>query len=89
MLDVPIVGAVTAHPDRPATSHDVNSAQRLAAVWRRLELDLAPAAAAGLPGRTVLLVDDYADSGWTLTVAARLLRLAGAVRVVPFVLGVR
>jgi ATP-dependent DNA helicase RecQ len=36
----------------------------------------------------VLLVDDRTDSGWTLTVGARLLRLAGAEAVLPFVLGV-
>jgi len=87
-LGVPLVGAVTPRPDSPPTRHDVNSAHRLAAVARRLELDLAPAAAAGLPGRAVLLVDDRTDSGWTLTVAARLLRQAGATAVVPFVLGV-
>jgi ATP-dependent DNA helicase RecQ len=32
------------------------------------------------------LIDDYTDSGWTLTVAARLLRQAGAAQVYPFVL---
>jgi phosphoribosylpyrophosphate synthetase len=42
-----------------------------------------------LVGRTVLLVDDWTESGWTLTVAARLLRQAGAAAVYPFVLGVR
>jgi ATP-dependent DNA helicase RecQ len=82
------VGAVAPRPDSPPTRHDVNSAHRLAAVARRLVLDLAPAAAAGLPGRAVLLVDDRTDSGWTLTVAARLLRQAGASAVLPFVLGV-
>jgi ATP-dependent DNA helicase RecQ len=35
-----------------------------------------------------VLVDDRTDSGWTLTVAARLLRHAGASAVHPFVLGV-
>ncbi len=68
--------------------HDVNSAQRLAGVARRLELHLSPAAAAGLPGRAVVLVDDRTDSGWTLTVASRLLRRAGASAVHPFVLAV-
>ncbi|CAN5372665.1 RecQ family ATP-dependent DNA helicase [soil metagenome] len=87
-LGVPVVGSV-----RPAAStapgrHDVNSAQRLAGVTQRLELDLSPAAVAGLPGRAVVLVDDRTDSGWTLTVAARLLRGAGASAVHPFVLGV-
>ena len=34
----------------------------------------------------VLLVDDLADSRWTLTVAGRLLRRAGAEAVLPFTL---
>jgi ATP-dependent DNA helicase RecQ len=37
----------------------------------------------------VLLVDDLADSRWTLTVAARELRRAGATGVLPFVVGLR
>jgi ATP-dependent DNA helicase RecQ len=37
----------------------------------------------------VLLVDDWTESGWTLTVASRLLRRAGARAVHPFVLAVR
>ena len=36
----------------------------------------------------VLLVDDLADSRWTLTVAARALRRAGAAEVLPFVLAI-
>jgi ATP-dependent DNA helicase RecQ len=35
----------------------------------------------------LLLIDDYTDSGWTLTVTSRLLRRAGAGAVYPFVLG--
>ena len=34
----------------------------------------------------VLLIDDIADSRWTITVAARALRRAGAANVLPFVL---
>jgi ATP-dependent DNA helicase RecQ len=34
----------------------------------------------------VLLVDDVADSGWTLTMAARVVRAAGAADVLPFAL---
>jgi ATP-dependent DNA helicase RecQ len=34
----------------------------------------------------VLLVDDLASSRWTLTVAAQVLRHAGAPGVLPFVL---
>jgi len=86
-LGVPVVGAVVPAEHSAPGRHDVNSAQRLASVERRLRLDLPPAAAAGLAGRSVLLVDDREDSGWTLTVAARLLRRAGAGEVLPFVLG--
>lgn len=86
-LGIPVVGAVRPEAGSTPGRHDVNSAHRLAGVVRRLELDLSPAAAAGLPGRRVLLVDDRVDSGWTLTVAARMLRQAGAQEVLPLVLG--
>src|SRR5690606_5622040 len=85
----PPVGAVSPAPEQPPGRHDVNSATRLAGVHRRLGLDLGEAARDGLPGRAVLLVDDYTDTGWTLTVAARLLRRAGAAAVHPFVLAQR
>jgi ATP-dependent DNA helicase RecQ len=89
-LGVPMIGAIgpVAGQEQPGR-HDVNSAMRLAGVARRLQLQLGEGALRGLPGRTVLLVDDYTDSGWTMTVAARLLREAGAAAVYPFVLGVR
>lgn len=89
-LGVPMIGAVgpVAGQEEPGR-HDLNSAMRLAGVARRLQLQLGDGALRGLPGRSVLLVDDYTDSGWTLTVAARLLRQAGAAAVYPFVLGVR
>nr|WP_066582224.1 RecQ family ATP-dependent DNA helicase [Cellulomonas timonensis] len=87
-LGIPVVGTLRPIGGAPAARHDVNSAQRLAGVVRRLELDLSPAASAGLPGRSVLLLDDRTDSGWTLTVGARLLRQAGASAVFPFVLGI-
>ena len=76
---LPLLG--TLHPigDRPDTH--ANSAQRLGAVWGGLaEPDFA------LPAGPVLLVDDVIDSGWTLTVAARMLRRAGAAAVLPFAL---
>ncbi|WP_159808491.1 RecQ family ATP-dependent DNA helicase [Cellulomonas citrea] len=83
---LPLVGAVGPVGDAPPDRHDVNSAQRLAGVHRRLGLELSESALTGLAGRSVLLVDDRTDSGWTLTVAARLLRRAGAAQVHPFVL---
>ena len=42
----------------------------------------------GFAGRPVLLLDDVMDSGWTLTLAARLVRQAGASAVYPFTLGI-
>ena len=63
-----------------------NSAQRLAALWRSLTVpDTLRAALAGSPG-PVLLVDDRIDTGWTMTVAAKLLRDCGVPAVHPFVL---
>jgi ATP-dependent DNA helicase RecQ len=63
-----------------------NSAFRLAGLWGRLvvggELRNRLAAIDG----PVLLVDDLADSRWTMTVAGRELRRAGASAVLPFVL---
>ena len=87
-LGVPVVGRVAPRVGILPGRHDVNSATRLAGVWGRLALDLPAATADGLPGRSVLLVDDRTDSGWTLTVAAHLLREAGAAAVLPLVLAV-
>jgi len=64
-----------------------NSAFRLAGVWQAFEV---PAQLSGaleaLGGAPVLLVDDLIDSRWTMTVAGRALRLAGAGSVLPFAL---
>ncbi|MFC0672466.1 RecQ family ATP-dependent DNA helicase [Brachybacterium hainanense] len=61
-----------------------NSAFRVAALWDRFLVgpDLA-AALARLGGAPILLVDDVIDSRWTMTVAARTLRRAGAGPVLP------
>ena len=40
------------------------------------------------PAGAVLLVDDYVDTGWTMTTLARWLRQIGAGRVYPFALAV-
>ncbi|MGO1562126.1 ATP-dependent DNA helicase RecQ [Actinomycetales bacterium JB111] len=88
-LGAPVVGAFYPAEGVPPGRYDVNSASRLADVHGRLTLGLGQAALEGLPGRRVMLVDEYTDSGWTLTIAARHLRLAGAAGVVPLVLAVR
>ncbi|MGW3563665.1 DEAD/DEAH box helicase [Streptomyces sp. NPDC000941] len=66
-----------------------NSAQRLRALHGALTVPPALAEALGQTPGPVLLVDDLADTGWTLAVAARLLRRAGAEAVFPLVLAVQ
>lgn len=61
-----------------------NSVFRLGGLWDRFSADHLE-----IPDGPVLLVDDLADSRWTLTVAARTLRRAGASEVLPFVLALR
>ncbi|MDQ2875566.1 MAG: hypothetical protein M3Y33_12545, partial [Actinomycetota bacterium] len=63
-----------------------NSAQRLRAVWATLRVpEPVRAGMTGLEG-PVLLVDDRIETGWTMTVAAKLIREAGGPAVLPFVL---
>ena len=61
-----------------------NSAQRVRALWNSLTV---PDTVRGVPG-PLLLVDDRADTGWTITVAAKALREAGVPAVLPLVLAV-
>jgi ATP-dependent DNA helicase RecQ len=65
-----------------------NSAQRLASLWRAIVVpdDLRDALRAANLDAPVLLVDDQVDTGWTMTVAAALLRDAGAPAVLPLAL---
>ncbi len=79
---LPLLGTLEPVGARPG--EHANSAQRLAAVWNAFA---EPAFA--LPDAPVLVVDDVVDSGWTMTVAARLLRRAGAGAVLPFALAQR
>ena len=69
-----------------APARQANSAQRLASVWHSLRLDEQTAAEIAGAGGPVLLMDDQIDTGWTMTVATKLLRDAGAPAVLPFVL---
>ena len=82
---LPIAGSVT-RVREDAHAGPSNSAWRLRAVHEAF--DLGPELRERLaecPG-PVLLVDDLVDSGWTMTVAARLLRQAGAPAVLPLAL---
>ncbi|AZI57093.1 RecQ family ATP-dependent DNA helicase [Nakamurella antarctica] len=84
-LKLPVLGSFVLAQDGPLNTGQSNSAQRLKTVVNRHHLHLESNLGAG----PVLLVDDYTDSGWTLTVTAKALREAGATAVYPFVLGVR
>lgn len=81
-LGVPVVGRwAIADPDLPPGKGAANSAQRVAAVGRRSRLE------ADVPaGARVLLVDDLVVTGWSLTLAARAVRSAGASAVLPLAL---
>jgi len=63
-----------------------NSAQRLKQVHDAFTLGPALAEAVAAHQGPILLVDDRVDTGWTMTVAARMLRQAGADEVLPFAL---
>lgn len=82
---LPLAGAVERVRD-DGHSGPSNSAWRLRSVYEAF--DLGPQLRQRLaecPG-PVLLVDDLVDSGWTMTVAARMLRQAGAPAVLPLAL---
>ncbi|MGO4383886.1 RecQ family ATP-dependent DNA helicase [Specibacter sp. RAF43] len=84
---LPYLGEMSFEFGGPTGGRGGNSAYRLAGVWDRLTAgpELATALA-GYGGGPVLLVDDLVDSRWTLTVAGRALRRAGAGQVLPLVL---
>jgi ATP-dependent DNA helicase RecQ len=84
---LPYLGELDLAHGGPTGGPGGNSAFRLAGVWERIAVgpelrarlrELGPA--------PVLLVDDLADSRWTMTVAGRELRRAGATVVLPFAL---
>ncbi len=81
-----LLGALAHDHGGPTGGHGGNSAHRLAAVWERIVVPPEVAARVAPLLGPVLLVDDVADSRWTLTVAGRALRLAGATAVLPLTL---
>jgi ATP-dependent DNA helicase RecQ len=87
---IPYLGGLTYSGAVPAgrPSRQYNSAQRLAALWHELTVPGSLGGEVAGLGGPVLLVDDRVETGWTMTVAARLLREAGAAAVLPLVLSV-
>ncbi|MEI2811681.1 MAG: RecQ family ATP-dependent DNA helicase [Nocardioides sp.] len=85
---LPLLGVLDLARGGPTGEPGGNSAHRLAGVWGRLEVGQELAHTLATHPGPVLLVDDVASSRWTLTVAARELRLAGASAVLPLTLAV-
>ncbi len=76
-----------ASPDGPGPRRH-NSAQRLRSLWHAVSVpDDLREALSPLAG-PVLLIDDRIETGWTMTVAAKQLREAGAPAVLPLALAV-
>jgi ATP-dependent DNA helicase RecQ len=80
---LPLLGEIGV---RDGGDRQANSARRLAQVWRSLEVGPDLTDRLSTVDGPVLLVDDRVDTGWTMTVAAKLLRDAGAPAVLPFAL---
>lgn len=85
---LPLLGTLDLAHGGPTGEPGGNSAFRLSAVWERLVVGPELAAAIEATPGPVLLVDDLVSSRWSLTVAARELRGAGAEAVLPLVLAV-
>ncbi len=81
---LPYLGALEPTGGGPSGQPGGNSVFRLAGLWDRLSAEHLD-----VPAGPVLLVDDLVDSRWTVTVAARTLRRAGATEVLPFTLALR
>ena len=78
----PLTLAAGAEPLRGST----NSAYRVRDVWDRFSVGPELAGRLASLDGPVLLVDDFVDSRWTMTLAGRLLRRAGADAVLPLAL---
>ncbi|MEV8603746.1 RecQ family ATP-dependent DNA helicase [Streptomyces griseoviridis] len=85
---LPLLGSLEYTGDTTHVSRS-NSAQRLKALDGALSVPPALASALTEAQGPVLLVDDFTETGWTLAVAARMLRRAGAQGVLPLVLAVQ
>ncbi|MGP9539628.1 DEAD/DEAH box helicase [Brachybacterium sp. AOP43-C2-M15] len=81
------LGALGLAPDASPLRGARNSAFRVAALWDRFVVTAElQARLDALDGAPILLVDDVIDTRWTMTIAARLLRRAGAGPVLPLAL---
>ncbi len=83
---LPLLGHVERWDGDRAIGQHSNSAQRLRELWDAFSVPQH--IAARITDGPVLLVDDRVNTGWTMTVIAKLLREAGAPAVLPLALAV-
>ncbi|MBW8173613.1 RecQ family ATP-dependent DNA helicase [Ornithinimicrobium sp. Arc0846-15] len=83
---LPWLGSLDYAHGGPTGEAGGNSAFRLAGVWDRIVVPDDLASEVDRTRGPILLIDDVVDSRWTMTVAARALRQAGAIDVLPLVL---
>jgi ATP-dependent DNA helicase RecQ len=84
---LPLLGALTSSHDGSGEARG-NSAQRVLALHDAFEVPAELGVALSTLSGPVLLVDDLVDSAWTMVLAGRALRRAGAVSVLPLALAV-
>ena len=85
---LPYLGSLGyASPDGPGPRRH-NSAQRLRSLWPALTVPDDLRGALGRLTGPLLLIDDRIETGWTMTIAAKQLREAGAPAVLPLALAV-
>jgi ATP-dependent DNA helicase RecQ len=80
---LPLLGAVATAP----VGGRANSAHRVRGLLDAITVPPQLADQLAAIDGPVLLVDDYVDSGWTMAIATRALRQAGATAVLPLALG--
>jgi ATP-dependent DNA helicase RecQ len=83
-LNLPYLAAVSHLEQHPVQTEMRNSYQQASNVIGKFAI--ASAVAKKLNGSPVLLVDDIADSKWTLTIVGELLQRSGSGSVLPFAL---
>jgi len=86
---LPVHQCLRRDPEAGWQTEQSNSAFQLANVWGLLTVDEAQLPDEQLRHMPVLLLDDTANSRWTITVAAHLLQQEDTGPVLPFVLQTR
>src|SRR5580704_4837098 len=85
---LPYLGSLGyASPDGPGPRR-YNSAQRVRSLWPAFTVPDDLRGALSRPAGPLLLIDDRIETGWTMTIAAKQLREAGAPAVLPLAFAV-